>query len=430
MTLLLVILAGYSMWLPASCVSAQEIGPYLAFLTLYPEEVAQGGEVILEYNLTKKILVGGRILTSPNTLKSVEASLLVPLHFPYNITRVVALDPDFNEIENVTIEGSSVRVAAEAIAVLSIRARLVIPLQTLRGDYQISVRATGVEELPNGSLRAFDHSRTATLSVKPWTPQFKLEVHPKEFEPPATLSLKLTILNVEDAWIVDEQSGRPTKRGVDITEANLTVMSTLMSSPLSESLGSIGPGEIKLVSKSLLINSDVGAGRHTIMVLVSYTYEGSSAVAALTESVRVVKNAYLNLSVEGPSEEVQAGRKFNVTVRIRNDSPWQVSSATLLVSLNGLNQSVHVGSLEPYERRELTVRLTAPSPGSYEATFMLKWMNPYPAEERNVTEVVQIEVAPPPQLSVWQLVGVALAAGLVAAVVKLVGWRRKGSAKH
>ncbi|HDM92869.1 MAG TPA: hypothetical protein ENG69_05705 [Candidatus Korarchaeota archaeon] len=430
LTLLLAILACSAMWLPVFKASAQEIRPYLSFLALYPSEVAQGGEVILEYNLTKKILVGGKILTSPNTLKSVEASLVIPLQFPYNITRVVALDPDFNEIRNVTIEGSSVRVTAEAIAVLSIRAKIVVPLRTLQGDYQIAMRATGIEELPNGTLREFDHSRTATLSVRPWTPEVQLETYPKEFEPPASLSLKITILNVEDAWVIDEQTRELVKRGVRISDANLTIMSTLMSSPLSERIGSIEPGEIKLVSKSLPINPDVHAGRHTLMVLISYSYRGSSATVAITESIRVLKNAYLNLSVEGVPGEIQAGRRFNVTIHVRNDSPWQVSSATLLVSVNGFNQTVHLGSLEPYDRRVVTVRLTAPSPGTYDAVFVLEWMNPYPAEERNASEVVTLEVIPPPQLPLWQLVGVALAAGLVAAVINLVHRRRKGSDKH
>ncbi len=410
-------------------VAAQEVRPYLPVLWVYPEVVRQGGEVIVEYNLSKSVLVGGgTIRSTTNILKSAEISLMIPINMPYNITRVVALDPDFNEITNVTVEGSTIRVSAQKIGVVSVRARVIIPLSTSPGDYTVYVRAQAEEETPNGTLITVDHSRTAKISVTPWGPQLTLEVQPREFEPPGTLTLKLTVANSEEAWRIDPETGRLVKANVEITDSNLTIRSTLLDEPVRERVGPIGPSEVKLVSRSFVVNPDVQAGRHTVILLFNYRYDDTTYAAMLTREVRVVKNAQLSLQpIESPTE-APAGGTLNLTFRVSNDSPWNVSSALLRVELGELKREIQIGSLDPYEVEIVSVVLTAPEPGNYTAQATITWMNPYPAKELNVTVEIPVTVTAPAKIPVKTVVAVALAVGVAAAAVRLIGAKKAG--KH
>ncbi len=408
--------------------AAQRIRPYLPVLWVYPESVRQGGEAVVEYNLSKSVLVGGGTIRSTNILKSAEISLMIPINMPYNITRVVALDPDFNEITNVSVEGSTVRVSAQKIGVVSIRARVVVPLSTPPGDYTIYVRAQAQEETPNGTLITVDHSREVKLSVIPWGPQLTLEVQPREFEPPGTLTIKLTVANSEEAWELDPETGRLVKTGVPITASNLTIRSTLLNEPVREEVGPIGPSEVKLVSRSFVINPDVQAGRHTLIILYNYRYDAATYAAMLTREVRVVKNSQLSLqAIESPAE-IQAGGVLNLTFRVSNDSPWNVSSAVLSVELGDLRREVQLGPLGPYQVETISVDLTAPGPGNYTVRATVTWMNPYPAEELNATVQIPVTVVAPARIPAKTIVAVALAAGIAAAAVRLVGAKKAG--KH
>ncbi len=413
---------------PVRPVSAQRIRPYLPVLWVYPESVRQGGEVMVEYNLSKSVLVGGGTVTSTNTLKSAEISLMIPISMPYNITRVVALDPDLNEITNVSVEGSTIRVSAQKIGVVSVRARVIIPLSTPPGDYTIYVKAQALEETPNGTLITVDHSREERLSVAPWGPQVTLEVQPGEFEPPGTLTIKLTIANTEEAWEIDPETGGLVRTSVPITDSNLTIRSTLLSKLVQEEVGPIGPSEVKLVSRSFVINPDVQAGRHTLILLFNYRYDDATYAAMLTREVRIVKNSQLSLQAIDSPSEVQAGGVLNLTLRVSNDSPWNVSSAVLSVELGDLRREVQMGPLGPYQVEVVSVTLTAPEPGNYTVRATVTWVNPYPAEELNATVQIPVTVVAQARVPAKTIVAVALAAGMVAAAVRLVGAKKAG--KH
>ncbi|MDK2463768.1 MAG: hypothetical protein QI223_03210 [Candidatus Korarchaeota archaeon] len=408
--------------------AARQVRPYLPVLWVYPEIVRQGGEVLVEYNLSRSVLVGGGTIRSTNILKSAEVSLMIPINLPYNITRVVALDPDFNNITNVSVEGSTIRVSAQKIGVVSVRARVVIPLSTPPGDYTIYVRAQALEETPNGTLITVDHSREAKLSVTPWGPQLTLEVQPRQLEPPGTLTIKLTIANSEEAWELDPRTGRLVRTSVPITDSNLTISSTLLGEPVRDEVGPIGPSEVKLVSRSFEINPDVPAGRHTLILLFNYRCDDSTYAAMLTREVRIVKNSQLSLrAIESPAE-VQAGGILNLTFRVSNDSPWNVSSAVLSVELGDLRREVQMGPLGPYQVETVSVALAAPGPGNYTVRATITWMNPYPAEELNATVQIPVTVVAPARIPAKTIVAAALAAGIVAAAVRLVGAKKAG--KH
>jgi len=410
----------------AGPVAAQEVRPYLPVLWAYPEAVRQGGEFVVEYNLSKSVLIGGGTLRSTNTMKSAEVSLMIPLNMPYNITRVAVLDPDFNPITNATVEGSTIRVSAQKIGVISVRARVIVPLSVAPGDYTIYVRAKAEEEIPNGTIIDVDHSRSVKVSVVSWAPRVTLEVQPREIEPPGTLTVRLTIANVEDAWILDPETGLLSRRGLRLTGCNLTIRSTLLEEPIVESVGSVGPSEVKLVSRSFMIGSDIQAGRHTLILILRYSYDGSSSAAALTKEVRVVKNAQLSIQPVGDGLEAVSGGQLNLTLRVSNDSPWNVSSVSLSVALGDQRREVEIGPLRSYEARVVSVIMQAPEPGNYTARATATWVNPYPAVEMNSTVEVPVRVNPSAGVSARLVVAAALAVGVAAAAVRLIGSKKAG----
>jgi hypothetical protein len=204
---------------------------------------------------------------------------------------------------------------------------------------------------------------------------------------------------------------------------NASPQSLGLSSPATDYVARLGPGESRTVPLAFTTDRDVPLGIRTIGVTIDYVLPGGVA-RRQNESFSVLVRGRAELGLASLTTDpvrVEAGQAFSLLARIENTGTDDANSVRSRIDLGlpGGNESF-IGTVEPGNDAPAVFNLVAGDPGTLAYTLTTAYTDD--EGEHTLTEPLTLEVAGSSGSATW--IAAALVLVLIAAAALWL-WRRR-----